>query len=194
MSNPQEPVDLWKARQPQDAPQADPTQVWQPSQADPTQVWQPGQADATPPPAPAWPAAEQPPVQSPSYPGFPPPAPPPAYQQPYGQPQYQHPGYPQQYGFGTPGHVPPYAQPNQTPAWSIASFACLAVSAASVLFFCGFPMIVSGPVGVVLGMIGHSKGEPLGKWGAIANGVSVAIALLLLVLGIAAFSAGVSST
>ncbi|MEV0245031.1 hypothetical protein AB0H76_00420 [Nocardia sp. NPDC050712] len=187
--DPQQPIDLWKSQQPQDGapPQADPTQVWQPGQADPTQVWQPEQ----PAPGAYTPPVSQP-VPPPAYPGFaPPPAPPayPAYGQPYQQPGYPQQGYQQPYpGYGAPGYPPPYAQPTQAPAWSIASFACLAVSAASVLFFCGLPMIASGPAGVILGVVGHSKGEPLGKWAAIANGVSVALALILILLGIAAFS------
>ncbi|MEU8896396.1 hypothetical protein [Nocardia sp. NPDC048505] len=180
--DPQQPIDLWKTQQPQDAPPppADPTQIRQPAQADPTQVWQPAQADPTQvwQPGPYTPPSAQP--VNPPHPGFTPPA--------YGQPQYPQPGYGPYPGYGTPGPVPPYAGRSQTPAWSIASFACLAVSAFSVLAFCGLPMIVSGPAGVVLGIVGHSKGEQLGKWGAIANGVSVALALILLLFGIAAFT------
>ncbi|MGW0245411.1 hypothetical protein ACWDYH_02105 [Nocardia goodfellowii] len=181
--DPQQPVDLWKSKQPQDSSQADPTQVWQPGQADPTQVWQPEQ----PAPGAYTPPGAQP-VSPQPYPGFPPPAPPayPAYgQQPYPQ-QYQQPGYPQQ-PYATP-YPPPYGQPSQTPIWSIISFACLAASVFSILVLCGLPMIATGPAGVILGIVGHAKGEQLGKWAAIANGFSVALALVLILIGVAALN------
>ncbi|MEV6277932.1 hypothetical protein [Nocardia sp. NPDC051832] len=182
--DPQQPIDLWKSQQPQDAPQADPTQVWQPSQADPTQVWQPEQ------PAPG---AYTPPVAQPvnptSYPGFPPPAPPPSY--PAQGQQYQQPGYPQQ-PYGVP-YPPPYQQPSQTPIWSIISFACVACTFLG-LAFCGVPSLISAPLGVVLGIVGHVKGEELGKWAAILNGVTIVLGVILLVLGFAFINGLESST
>ncbi|MGW0006301.1 hypothetical protein [Nocardia grenadensis] len=59
---------------------------------------------------------------------------------------------------------------------SIIGFVCAAVS----LLFCP---IVFGAAGIVLGVIGHIRGEPLGKWAAIAAAlclvVGVVVGLLL---------------
>jgi len=55
---------------------------------------------------------------------------------------------------------------------SIIGFVCAAVA----LFFCP---ILFGPVGIVLGVIGHSRGESLGKWAAIVSAVALVVGLLL---------------
>ncbi|NNH70067.1 hypothetical protein HLB23_09375 [Nocardia uniformis] len=96
---------------------------------------------------------------------------PPYPQQPYGQPPAGHPGYGQQYqpypsGYGAP------PQQRGTQVFSIIGFVCAAVA----LLFCppGF-----GIAGIVLGLIGNSKGEPLGKWAALAAGICMVIGLVI---------------
>ncbi|WP_405485862.1 hypothetical protein [Nocardia sp. NBC_00511] len=93
-------------------------------------------------------------------------------QQGYGQPQYQ--PYPQG-GFG----APPPRSGAQT--YSIIAFVCAAIA----LLFCppGF-----GIAGIVLGVIGHNKGEPLGKWAAIASGVALIVGFGI---GLAIYGSGV---
>ncbi|WP_067710579.1 hypothetical protein [Nocardia yamanashiensis] len=88
----------------------------------------------------------------------------PAYpQQPYGQ---------QPYGQG----YQPYGQPPQQhtgpQVFSIIGFICAAIA----LIFCppGF-----GIAGIVLGIVGHNKGEALGKWAAIAAGVCMVLGLVI---------------
>ncbi|MEV5834024.1 hypothetical protein [Nocardia sp. NPDC052112] len=190
MTTPQDPrpnVDLGKS---QDPPAAEPTQVAQPrDNVDATKVWsaEPG-VDPTPIDQPGQPfSPENPPPYTPpagyrqptAYP--PPPPYPPSYPQagPYvGQPGYPHP----------PGAYPsypyqPYTSPRQSdvPIFSIISFSCLAATALSVVLFCGLPIVITGPAGIVLGIIGHNKGESLGKWAAIANGAVLAIAVVLVI-------------
>lgn len=102
----------------------------------------------------------------------------------YGQPGYPQPaayGYPPQYG--GPGYQPygPYGPPrSDTPAWSIASFVCLGITAVAAVL-CFIPIVVTAPAGIIFGIVGHSKGEQLGKWAAIANGVVLALAIVLVV-------------
>ncbi|MFF2555833.1 hypothetical protein ACFVUS_32820 [Nocardia sp. NPDC058058] len=94
----------------------------------------------------------------PSYPQQP-------YAQPYGQPGQ--PGY-QPYGaqpYGAP-------QPRGTQIFSIIGFICAGIA----LLFC--PPIF-GIAGIVLGIIGSNKGEPLGKWAAIASGVALVVGMLI---------------
>ncbi|WP_052373528.1 hypothetical protein [Nocardia otitidiscaviarum] len=83
-------------------------------------------------------------------------------QQPYGQQGYQ--PYPQQ-AYGTP-------QQPRTQIFSIIGFVCAGIA----LLFCppGF-----GIAGIILGLVGNSKGEPLGKWAAIASGVCMVLGLLI---------------
>ncbi|QBS41391.1 hypothetical protein DMB37_15920 [Nocardia sp. CS682] len=68
----------------------------------------------------------------------------------------------------------PYAAPRTagTQVFSIIGFVCAAVA----VLFCP---ILFGPAGIVLGLIGHSKGESLGKWAAIASGVTMIIGFLV---------------
>ena len=49
-----------------------------------------------------------------------------------------------------------------------------------------FLPLVLGPVGVGLGAVGHSKGDPLGKWAMVAAGVATIVGM---VLGFVAFQA-----
>jgi hypothetical protein len=171
------PADPPQVHQPQDS--VDATEVWSqdsPPGVDPTLIHQPGQPfspESGPPAAPYTPPAGYP--QPPVYP--PPTYPQPGYPQagPYGgQPGYPgYPGYPYQ----------PYTPPRQSdvPIFSIISFSCSAATALSVVMFCGLPIVITGPAGIVLGIIGHNKGESLGKWAALANGAVLAIAIILVV-------------
>lgn len=88
-------------------------------------------------------------------------------QQPGGYPSYPQQGY-QPYDQGQP------AKPT-TQTFSIIGFVCAALA----LVICP---IIFGPAGIILGLIGHSKGEPLGRWAAIAAGVAM---LLGFVIGFA---------
>ncbi|MEO3885283.1 hypothetical protein [Nonomuraea sp. B5E05] len=78
---------------------------------------------------------------------------------------------------------PPYPQPPHQPrpagqVLSIIGFVCAAVA---VLFI----PILFGLAGIVLGIVGHTRGEPLGKWAAVAAGVGM---ILGFVLGIVVMS------
>ncbi|MFF2084749.1 hypothetical protein ACFVVM_13300 [Nocardia sp. NPDC058176] len=142
-----------------------------------------------PPPAPAasselpWAGIEHatPPAELPPYPP-PPPGPvfpAPGYASPgaYGAPRFPvPPPYP-------PQQLPPrYGYVDSTPIWSILSFCCVAASVLGGAMLCGLPVLVTAPTGIVLGIVGHSKGEQMGKWAAIANGVVAALAAFVIVL------------
>ncbi|WP_433199215.1 hypothetical protein ACQP1G_06175 [Nocardia sp. CA-107356] len=172
-----------QVHQPQDG--ADATKVWSPNNApgiDSTLIYQPGQpfpADSPPPAAPYTPPAGYP--QPSAYPPPQPVYPQPGYPQP--GPYGGQPGYPQPPG-AYPGYpYQPYMPPRQSdvPIFSIISFSCLAATALSVVMFCGLPIVITGPAGIVLGIIGHNKGESFGKWAAIANGAVLAIAIVLVI-------------
>ncbi|TCJ99964.1 hypothetical protein [Nocardia alba] len=126
-----------------------------------------------PPPGPMFPAPGYPAVgnAAPIYPtsGYPP-----AGRAPYGAPHY-----PGQF----PAPPPPgYGYRDTTPVWSIVSFCCVAASVLGGAMLCGLPVLVTAPTGVVLGLVGHAKGEPLGKWAAIANGAIAALAVVLVLV------------
>ncbi|MEV0110768.1 hypothetical protein AB0H42_31165 [Nocardia sp. NPDC050799] len=55
---------------------------------------------------------------------------------------------------------------------SIIGFVCAAVS----LLFCP---LVFGAAGIVLGVIGHIRGEPLGKWAAIAAAICLVVGVVI---------------
>ncbi|MTE15441.1 hypothetical protein [Nocardia aurantiaca] len=102
-------------------------------------------------------------------------------QQPYGQQSYGQQPYGQSYqpypggaNYGAPPHTGP-----QT--FSIIGFVCAAIA----LIFCP-PLF--GIAGIVLGVIGHNKGEPLGKWAAVAAGVAM---VLGIIIGVAIYGSGV---
>jgi hypothetical protein len=59
-------------------------------------------------------------------------------------------------------HTP--ATTNAGRGYTIAAFICAAVA---LLFL----PIVFGPAGIVLGIIGNRKGDPLGRWAAITAAV-----------------------
>ncbi|WP_433628716.1 hypothetical protein [Nocardia sp. CA-120079] len=176
MSDSEPHINLEKS---QDPPQdnVDATKVWSPEAGlDPTTAYQPGQQfppetapPYTPPAGYQQPTAYPPPPYPPNYPQAGPYVGPPGYPQTTGP----YPGYPYQ----------PYTPPRQSdvPIFSIISFSCLAATALSVVILCGLPIVITGPAGIVLGVIGHSKGESLGKWAAIANGAVLAIAVVLAI-------------
>ncbi|WP_433731521.1 hypothetical protein ACQP0C_06560 [Nocardia sp. CA-129566] len=55
---------------------------------------------------------------------------------------------------------------------SIIGFVCAGIS----LLFCPY---LFGPAGIILGVIGHRKGESLGKWAAIASAISLIVGLIV---------------
>ncbi|MBF6355437.1 hypothetical protein IU449_12935 [Nocardia higoensis] len=122
-------------------------------------------------------AAPPPPSGSP-YPaqgGFAPAPPPGPYGAPYPgayvpPPVYSPPGVPTAHGY----------QEQQTPIFSIISFALAAASVAAIVMLCGFPALFTAPVGIVLGIIGHNKKESLGLGAAITNGVILALVLVVI--------------
>lgn len=63
--------------------------------------------------------------------------------------------------------------------FTIIGFVCAAVA----LFF--IP-IVFGPAAIILGLVGRSKGDPLGTWAAVAGGVALVVGI---VLGMMVFNA-----
>ena len=69
---------------------------------------------------------------------------------------------------------PPYPQPQaqSTPVLSIIGFICAAVA---LLFI---PLLF-GIAGIVLGIVGHTRGETLGKWAAIASAITMIAGMVL---------------
>ncbi|WP_194826675.1 hypothetical protein [Nocardia sp. XZ_19_231] len=53
------------------------------------------------------------------------------------------------------------------------------------LALCGLPVLITAPTGIVLGLVGHAKGEEMGKWAAIVNGAIGALAALAVVVFVA---------
>ncbi|MBF8189854.1 hypothetical protein ITP53_29845 [Nonomuraea sp. K274] len=58
---------------------------------------------------------------------------------------------------------------------SVIGFVCAVVA---VLFI----PILFGLAGIVLGIVGHTRGEPLGKWAAVAAGIGMIAGIVLGVL------------
>ncbi|WP_336206626.1 hypothetical protein [Nonomuraea sp. LPB2021202275-12-8] len=74
-----------------------------------------------------------------------------------------------------PPYQPPYPQPpkaQSTPVLSIIGFVCAAIA---LLFI----PILFGIAGIVLGIVGHTRGESLGKWAAITAGVTMIVGMVL---------------
>ncbi|WP_207756585.1 hypothetical protein [Nonomuraea cypriaca] len=69
-----------------------------------------------------------------------------------------------------PVHAPPSHQ-----VLSVIGFVCAVVA---VLFI----PILFGLAGIVLGIVGHTRGEPLGKWAAVAAGIGMIAGIVLGVL------------
>jgi hypothetical protein len=82
-----------------------------------------------------------------------------------------------------PPSPPPYPQPQaqSTPVLSIIGFICAAVA---LLFI----PILFGIAGIVLGIVGHTRGESLGKWAAIASAVTMVGGMLLGILVVSSMS------
>ncbi|MFE3191760.1 hypothetical protein ACFXHA_22315 [Nocardia sp. NPDC059240] len=120
-----------------------------------------------------YPPQDTPPPANDPYPAYPQSTPPPYPQGGPGQPPYGQQPYGQQpYGqqpYGQPYPGDPYGAPvrSGTQTFSIIGFVCAGIA----LLLC--PLI--GIVGIVLGVVGNNKGEPLGKWAAIAAGVCMVI-------------------
>jgi hypothetical protein len=72
-------------------------------------------------------------------------------------------------GFGYPP-APPVE--NHGRGFTIASFVLAAISLL-------FAPIILGPIGAVLGFVGHSKGDRVGKWAGITSIVCTVIGLVL---------------
>jgi hypothetical protein len=85
-------------------------------------------------------------------------------QSPTPPPSYQAPPYQQ-----------PYGQPKPRSGTQIFSILGFVFGGLALLIL----PIVFGPIGIVLGIIGHTKGEPLGKWAAIVAGVLMVVGMLL---------------
>ncbi len=69
---------------------------------------------------------------------------------------------------------PPYRPPRSgAQPLSLFGFVCAGIS----LLFCPY---LFGPVGIILGIVGHRRGESLGKWAAIASTISLIIGLIIV--------------
>ncbi|GAA2207539.1 hypothetical protein GCM10009850_029970 [Nonomuraea monospora] len=73
---------------------------------------------------------------------------------------------------GRPARRPPRVL-DQVP--SVIGLVCGAVA---VLYL----PVLFGLAGVVLGVVGHARGEPLGRWAAIAGGAGMLLGTLLSIL------------
>ncbi|MGS2806510.1 hypothetical protein [Nocardia sp. MW-W600-9] len=194
-TEPERPVELGKDRvvpRVQDAP-APTERMW--NDGPPPAELPPHPEQAAVPPAPAPPHAEAPwagverpapPVELPPYPPPPPPVVGPMFPRPAYPPAVGYPGYARP-AYGPPQPLTPrYGYVDSTPIWSIISFCCVAASVLGGLLLCGLPVLVTAPTGIVLGVVGHAKGEQMGKWAAIANGAVAALVVLVFVLFVAA--------
>lgn len=104
---------------------------------------------------------------------------PPGGHQPQGGPPPPPPGagWQQQPAPG-PQYPPPPPGSAQGRGYTIASFICAVIA---LVFF----PVVLGPLGAVLGYVGHRKGDPAGKWALIA---SIAALVLGMIIGLIVFS------
>lgn len=82
-----------------------------------------------------------------------------------------YPAYPEQQQY-QPYGTPEQPQRSGPQVLSIIGFVCAAVS----LLFCP---IVFGAAGIVLGVIGHIRGEPLGKWAAVAAAICLVVGVVI---------------
>lgn len=79
---------------------------------------------------------------------------------------------------------PPYPQPPQRQGAQVLSIIGFVCAAVAVLFI----PILFGLAGIVLGIVGHTRGEPLGRWSAIAAGVCMVVGMVLGALASRALS------
>jgi hypothetical protein len=70
---------------------------------------------------------------------------------------------------------PPHGQRVSDQVLSIIGFVCAVVA---VLFV----PVLFGLAGIVLGIVGHTRGEALGKWAAVAAGTGMVVGTLLSIL------------
>ncbi|HLS79669.1 MAG TPA: hypothetical protein VK083_23035 [Nocardia sp.] len=161
-------------------------------------------------PAPPATPVPQPPYGAPfgfaagGYPGQPgtrPPVPPyTAPSPPAGHPYPGQAGPAQPYSGPPPGaYVPPpaYSPPGmptphgyvetQTQIFSIISFSLAAAGVLALLTMCGLPALVTGPAGIVLGIVGHNKRESLGVAAAVTNALIMIPLVLVLIFVAGAF-------
>lgn len=69
-------------------------------------------------------------------------------------------------------YAPPSSSTSAGRPYAIAGFICAAVA---LLFL----PIVLGPIAIVLGIVAHSKRDPLGRWVIVAGVVGLAVGLAL---------------
>ncbi|GGT06244.1 hypothetical protein ACIBIZ_44045 [Nonomuraea spiralis] len=80
---------------------------------------------------------------------------------------------------------PPYPQPPRRQGAQVLSIIGFVSAAVAVLFI----PILFGLAGIVLGIVGHTRGESLGKWAAIAAAVCTVVGMILGALVTRALSA-----
>ncbi|WP_157548814.1 hypothetical protein [Nonomuraea candida] len=79
-------------------------------------------------------------------------------------------------GWRPPPRAP--SAPRPRPADQVLAVTGFACAAVAVLF----SPVVFGLAGVVLGVVGHLRGEPLGRWAATAAGAGMLLGTLLSIL------------
>ena len=88
----------------------------------------------------------------------------------------------------TPGRdYPPPATTTTGRGWTIGAFVCAAVAVLLLPY-------VFGPVGMILGYVGHRKGDPLGRWAMGASFIGLCVGLLLIGLFLNAADGGASGS
>jgi hypothetical protein len=80
---------------------------------------------------------------------------------------------------------PPPERTNGGRGWTIAAFVCAVIAVVLI-------PIAFGPIGMVLGYVGHRQGDPLGRWamGAAFLGLALGMVLAAVVLSANGGSAG----
>src|SRR5690606_10225850 len=82
----------------------------------------------------------------------------------------------------------------QTQIFSIISFSLAAAGVLALLTMCGLPALVTGPAGIVLGIVGHNKRESLGVAAAVTHALNmIPLALVLIFVAGAFWSVGGSA-
>ncbi|MEV3986107.1 hypothetical protein [Nonomuraea sp. NPDC049758] len=70
---------------------------------------------------------------------------------------------------------PPYARPPQRQGAQVLSIIGFVSAAVAILFI----PILFGLAGIVLGIVGHTRGESLGRWAAIAAAACMVVGMVL---------------